>query len=261
MRKLVALALVGLFWSSGALAADEGRQPLTERPKWRFEFDNDIFTGGDDAFSAGFSLQRHSPLFDRWEQKRGGEARKGLSLWIGRHFPGLGDDGAGGRIVRRATGVSFVLQTPEDIENPDPQPNDVPWAGVGGLATSWSSYDNRRLAALQVFVGCMGPCSGAEQVQVFVHDDLGLATARPPVGTTSSTTSSSPTSTTLCATSWPRHPTSATGPAGSPATSRLAVRSAPATTSPSPRSRPSCASAGVSRWVLRPCRIRSGEGS
>ena len=180
MRRLVALALLGLAglsWPAGASAADKEKPPLKERPKWRFEFDNDIVTGGDDAFSAGFSLQRHSPAFDRWEEKRGGKTRKGLSLWIGRHL--LGDDGEGGRVVRRATGVSLVLQTPEDIENPDPQPEDAPWAGVVALATSWSSYDNRRLAAFQFLVGCIGPCSGAEEVQTFVHDDLGLSDNSP----------------------------------------------------------------------------------
>src|SRR6185436_751018 len=42
------------------------------------------------------------------------------------------------------------------------------------LAESWSAYDNRRMAALQFLVGCMGPCSGAESVQKFIHEDLGL---------------------------------------------------------------------------------------
>ncbi len=175
---LAFVALAGLIWPSGAATADDEKPPLTERPKWRFEFDNDFVTGGDDTFSAGFSVQRHSPPFDRWEEKRGGKTRKGLSLWIGRHL--LGDDGEGGRIVRRATGVSFLMQTPEDIENPDPQPEDVPWAGAANLATSWSSYDNRRLAAFQLLAGCIGPCSFADEVQTFVHDDLGFGT--PPLG-------------------------------------------------------------------------------
>lgn len=178
MQKLVALVLVGFIGIPWPSAANE-KPPVTERPKWRVEIDNDLITGGDDTFSAGLSVQRHSPPFDHWEQKQGGKTRKGLSLWIGRHFPGLGDDGEGGRIVRRATGISFVMQTPEDIENPDPQPEDVPWAGTAGLATSWSSYDNRRLAAFQVFAGCLGPCSGAEEIQTFVHDDLGLSDSSP----------------------------------------------------------------------------------
>jgi hypothetical protein len=182
MRRLLVLtiaSLLGLLCPLDVSAKDVEKKPFTERAKWRFEFDNDVFTGGDDAFSAGFSLQRHSPLFDTWEQKRKGKTRKGLALWIGRHVPGLGDNGEGGRLVRRATGFSGVMQTPEDIENPEPQPEDVPWAGVAGLATSWSSYDNRHLAAFQIFVGCMGPCSLADEVQTFVHDDLGFSDKSP----------------------------------------------------------------------------------
>lgn len=179
-RARAVLALVGLAFLLASLAAAAAdKPPLRERVKWRVELDNDLLTGGDDSFSAGLSVQRHSPLFDTWEEKRRGKTRKGFALWVGRHIPGLGDGGEGGRIVRRANGVSFVMQTPEDIENPDPQPLDVPWAGVLGLASSWSAYDNRRLGAFQLLIGCIGPCSGAEQVQKFVHDDLGLSDSSP----------------------------------------------------------------------------------
>jgi hypothetical protein len=178
-RALLLATLAALLVPPGASAAENDKPPLLERPKWRFEFDNDILTGGDDAFSAGFSVQRHSPMFDTWDEKRGGKERKGFALWIGRHIPGLGDGGEGGRIVRRATGLGFLLQTPEDIENPDPQPLDVPWAGTAGIATAWSAYDNRSFGAFQIYVGCMGPCSGAEQIQKFVHDDLGLSDSSP----------------------------------------------------------------------------------
>lgn len=176
---IIVAGLTGFCWASTAAAADGDKPALLERPKWRVEFDNDVLTGSDDTFSAGLSVQRYSPLLDTWEEKRRGKARKGFALWVGKHIPGLGDDGEGGRIVRRASGMGFVIQTPQDIENPDPQPLDAPWAGVLGLGTSWSSYDNRRLGALQLFVGCMGPCSGAEQVQKFVHDDLGLSDNSP----------------------------------------------------------------------------------
>ena len=177
MRRVIVFAVILLsacLLPVDASAEEAGGKSATEG-KWRFEFDNDVLTGGDDAFSAGFSIQRHSPLFDTWEQKENGKKRKGFSLWIGKHIPGLGDDGEGGRIVRRAQGFGGVMQTPEDIENPDPQPDDVPWAGIAGWTGSWSSYDNRRLNAFQIFVGCMGPCAQMGEVQEFVHDDLGFS--------------------------------------------------------------------------------------
>src|SRR4029077_10392479 len=113
-----------------------------------------------------WSLQLHSRLMDRWNPAN--------EKWLGT-LPTLGDDGEGGRIVRSALGISQIIITPKDITIAEPQPNDSPWAGMLGLTSTWSSYDNRRLGALQLYLGCLGPCSQAERVQTFVHRDPGLA--------------------------------------------------------------------------------------
>src|SRR5262245_33644592 len=138
---------------------------------FRFEFDNDNFLGSDDAFSAGWSFQLHSNLMDTWNPA--------YASWIGR-FPGLGDDGSGGRVARWAYGLTQIIITPADVSIAEPQPEAAPWAGILGVYASFSAYDNRRLAALQLYLGCMGPCSYAEQVQTFIHEDLGFGT--PPEG-------------------------------------------------------------------------------
>jgi hypothetical protein len=54
------------------------------------------------------------------------------------------------------------------------QPGDAPWAGLLGGHVSWAAYDGQRLAALQVYVGFVGPRSRAESAQKFVHVDLGF---------------------------------------------------------------------------------------
>ena len=169
--------------SAGILLADEtlpGADVLTAAPTakkspwdlkmFRFEFDNDGFVGSDDVFTAGWSFQLHSRLMDEWDP---------AYRWIGK-FPGLGDDGQGGRVARWAYGLSQIIITPQDIGNPNPQPNDAPWAGYLGVTGTWSAYDNKRLGALQVYLGCQGPCSHAEQIQKFVHEDLGFG--EPPKG-------------------------------------------------------------------------------
>jgi len=158
----VALATVVLALPAApALAQD--RRDIRDQHLFRLEFDNDTFFASDDAFSAGWSLQLHSPLLDSWEGTFPG--------WVG-HLPGLGDDGEGGRIVRWSAGLSQVIVTPHDITIAEPQPEDSPWAGILGLHGALSSNDNRRLAAVQLYLGCMGPCSQAEDVQRFVHEDL-----------------------------------------------------------------------------------------
>jgi hypothetical protein len=180
--RIAILILVAILGSGGAIRGEEGeRRASTDKAKWRFEFDNDVLSRSDDAYTAGWSLQRHSPHFDLWAENRGDKPRGGLSRWIGENVPGLNDGGPGRRVVRRAMGLTQIIQTPAAIDDPDPQPEDVPWAGVLGFASSWSSYDNDRFGALQLFVGCMGPCSGAEQVQRFVHLDLGIGDL-PPLG-------------------------------------------------------------------------------
>jgi hypothetical protein len=146
-------------------APEEPPKSFFDLKLFRFEFDNDIFLGSDDAFSAGWSFQLHSRLMDTWNP--------GFAGWIGK-VPGLGDDGQGGRVVRFAVGLSQIMVTPNDTTIAAPQPNDAPWAGLLGATGTWSSYDNERLAALQIYVGCMGPCSQVEDVQKFVHNQLGM---------------------------------------------------------------------------------------
>jgi hypothetical protein len=169
--RLVAASAALLLAASPTCARDDSPKNPWDLKLFRFEFDNDNLVGSDDSFSAGWSFQFHSRLMDQW----GG----GLDRWI-RHVPGLGDDGEGGRIVRRAAALTQIITTPHDITIETPQPDDVPWAGVLAGTGSWSSNDNRRMAAMQIYFGCMGPCSGGEQVQKFVHEDLGLGT--PPEG-------------------------------------------------------------------------------
>lgn len=140
---------------------------------WRFEFDNDTFAGEDNAFTAGLSLQYHSPLYDSWGEGRG-SVFAGIERWVGRVVPGLGDDGEGGRRVRLAIGLSQQIYTPEDLSNSGLQPDDMPWAGVLGINGVMSSFNNQRLGAIQLYLGCMGPCSGAEHIQRFVHETLGV---------------------------------------------------------------------------------------
>ena len=164
-RETILLFLASVVLTATAPALHAQDTDLRNLSVVRFDFDNDVFLGKDNSFTAGWSLQWHSRLNDVWGP--------GYAKWIGR-VPGLGDGDRGGPITRWAVGISQVIITPKDVGNPAPQPNDAPWAGMLGAAMSWSAYDNRRMAALQVYAGCMGPCSAAEPVQKFVHGDLGF---------------------------------------------------------------------------------------
>jgi len=165
---LAAICALGVIGFAPGLEADDGsedKQPkkLEERALWRLEVDNDGFVHKDNAFTNGGSIQRHSPRFDRWDEM--GPSK--FSRWISRTMPGLGD--GGDRVVKRGSGLTQVMMTPEDISNPDPQPGDIPWAGALGWSESWYAFDNKRLNAFQIYAGILGPYSLAEPFQIWIH--------------------------------------------------------------------------------------------
>jgi hypothetical protein len=165
--RMLAVAAVSLLVSSLAGAQekeDTPRKPIEERNLWRLSWSNDAFVRTDNAFTNGWSLQRHSHEHDTWDQSEPSR----FSGWISRTIPGLGD--AGDRIVKRGTGISQVMFTPEDVSNPDPQPEDVPWSGALGWTESWYAFDTKSLSAFQIYVGILGPYSFAEHFQILIHD-------------------------------------------------------------------------------------------
>jgi hypothetical protein len=168
-RSIVSILTMMVMCSPLVVGAAEGPEntkskPLEERNLWRLEWDNDAFVRVDNGFTNGWSVQRHSHQHNRWQDM----APSKFSGWISRTIPGLDDDG--NRVVKRGTGLSQIMMTPEDLENPNPQPGDVPWAGSLGWAESWYAFDNQTLNAFQIYFGILGPYSLAESLQVQLHD-------------------------------------------------------------------------------------------
>jgi hypothetical protein len=157
-RSIVSILTMMVMCSPLVVGAAEGPEntkskPLEERNLWRLEWDNDAFVRVDNGFTNGWSVQRHSHQHNRWQDM----APSKFSGWISRTIPGLDDDG--NRVVKRGTGLSQIMMTPEDLENPNPQPGDVPWAGSLGWAESWYAFDNQTLNAFQIYFGILGPTS------------------------------------------------------------------------------------------------------
>jgi hypothetical protein len=173
----VSAIVVALCVPLAAAAEDNDLQkkpkPPAERNLWRLEWDNDAFVRVDNGFTNGWSIQRHTRQHESWQSMDPSK----FSAWIGRTVPGLGD--GGGRIVKRGTGLSQIMMTPEDLENPDPQPGDIPWAGSLGWSESWYVLDNERLNAFQIYFGILGPYSFAEDLQIQLHH---LINADEPLG-------------------------------------------------------------------------------
>jgi len=69
--------------------------------------------------------------------------------------------------------VSFTvgqeIYTPEDIEAVPPPPDEQPYAGILFLDTTVFSHGRQSLHGYTLRLGCVGPCSGAEQLQRTLH--------------------------------------------------------------------------------------------
>lgn len=168
MRFFVFLTVVFMLgcFSNNVFADDFNLDSPRNKGKWRFEIDNDAFLGEDSNFSNGWSIQYHTQSYSSWEESNA----FGWVKWIGQHFPTLGDEES---IVRYGQGVGQNLVTPEDITNPNPPPGDLPYAASLTYTLNWQRFNPETASNFQVSIGVLGEEALGEEVQKFVHDDLG----------------------------------------------------------------------------------------
>lgn len=139
-----------LLFGDGAAGAD-----------WRsITLDNDIFVGSDSGYTNG--------LFFSWYNtgaNGGGEPEPPPLirplLWS---LPARNSRGA----VRALT-VGQAMVTPEDITLDEPQANDLPYSGFLFVNDAYLAIDTRRADLLSTTLGIVGPSSGAEPVQRWIH--------------------------------------------------------------------------------------------
>lgn len=142
---------------------------LTEAGKYRFEFDNDVFIDSDDGVSNAWSFQLHSQVADDWDDIAGfAPFLKSFGAWA----PGLSGDGLNKRI---SMSLSQLIQTPNDLDDPNPIPNDVAYLGLLTIAAGFIAFNDDEFRGLNVIVGLSGKPTLAEQTQNFVHEVLGAA--------------------------------------------------------------------------------------
>ncbi len=66
-----------------------------------------------------------------------------------------------------------MMVTPKDIKIADPDPNSAPYAGLLFLRSSYLAVHEDYADQLSLTLGILGPSSGAEEVQKFVHKLVG----------------------------------------------------------------------------------------
>lgn len=134
---------------------------------WRFEINNDFMFNSDSNFTNGWSLQYHTRSYASWEESRAYDVVK----WVGQNLPTMSDEGS---MVRYGQAIGQNLITPGDITNPNPPPDDLPYAATLHYTLNWQRYNPHSASTFQVTAGTLGENAFGEEVQTFVHDDLGL---------------------------------------------------------------------------------------
>lgn len=161
------LLVLTICFVNGSMAADFNLDSPYNKSVWRFEINNDIIFNSDSNFTNGWSLQYHTRGYESWAETQAFDWVKG----IGRSFPTLNDEGS---IVRYGQGIGQNLITPGDITNPNPDPEDLPYAATFHYTLNWQSYNPESARTFQVTAGVLGEEAFGEDVQTFVHNDLGM---------------------------------------------------------------------------------------
>jgi len=145
------------------VAADSLRNPQI----LRFEIDNDAIWNEDSNFSNGWSIQLHSQAFDNWESS---DLPSGVQ-WFGTILPGMSQDNA---YVRFSQGIGQNMITPGDLSLSEAPKGDLPYAGSISYSATWQSFNENSVSVFQVTAGALGELSMAQQLQEFIHHDLGI---------------------------------------------------------------------------------------
>lgn len=145
-------------------AVTEPTQPTsdTEKGVWSLTSENDLFGGTDRNYSNGLRIERVTPA---------NRVTPGLA-WVAARIPVLDLERTE---LRQGFALSHAIFTPEDIETPEPDPNDRPYAGwlyFSATAVATTPLSERQMVqdVLQVNLGVVGPSAAGRFVQENWHD-------------------------------------------------------------------------------------------
>lgn len=127
-------------------------------------WDNDLLTGSDRGYTNGVKLSYLTATADNPHKKSSTLARYAAdSLGF---LPGIVHP-------EKKQALAFSLRqlmvTPADITADEPKLNDLPYAGYLSASTTMWSWDANTITGYGVHLGIVGPESGAEASQKWVH--------------------------------------------------------------------------------------------
>jgi lipid A 3-O-deacylase len=136
-----------------------------------FYFDNDVFTGNDNKYTGGLGISWTSAAAETYKER--GFQRKIVNVFS--FLPMVNVEGYRNYLQFM---LSTEAYTPTDIKSLDPPPGDHPYAGV--LYVDSSLFSMSRIASHQLTLrlGMVGPATGVDEIQTWIHELIGSPTAQ-----------------------------------------------------------------------------------
>lgn len=158
MRWSVTRLLLLLLMAGGAHAADDGRV------NWfTVTLENDVFVGEDNGYTNGFALSWAHAGFTEFSPDN-------MPPWLHYLSKSLYISTMPGKQRAVSYMIGQLMQTPSDITIPTLIENEAPYAGLLFWTANLHAFDERVADRLSLTLGVVGPLSGAEQTQKWVHE-------------------------------------------------------------------------------------------
>jgi len=125
-----------------------------------FTLDNDIFIASDDGYTNG--------AYGSWYYFDRGDKQPKASWLVWPLKWSMSD--RNGEISVDAYSIGQSMYTPKDILATNPDPNDIPYAGLLFLNNTYLTSYGTYADSISTTIGIVGPASGAEGMQKWIHE-------------------------------------------------------------------------------------------
>ncbi|PKO31312.1 MAG: hypothetical protein CVU34_17800 [Betaproteobacteria bacterium HGW-Betaproteobacteria-7] len=159
-RKAIGLMLLGFLALAGAPPASAGGDGTLS-----ITVENDFFTGSDNNYTNGIGVTWVSAAVAADDDSFVGRWTRFWSF-----LPYVADDGYK---TYASWSVAQEMNTPDDIRDPNPSPDDQPYSGIFYVDSTLYARKQDWAHAWQLKLGVVGPASQADGVQRDYHKLIG----------------------------------------------------------------------------------------
>jgi hypothetical protein len=152
----------------GGAVQDEPSHHGASKGVLYFTVENDSLFDQDSNYTSGLRLNWLSGMVDDTGVNDHGFTRKMVG-WTS-FLPFIGNPGYRNNL---SLGLAGAMFTPYNTWVLDPPPDDRPYAGLTYLDGGVHAYKSRWLHSYDLWLGLVGPASGAESLQRWIHDLFG----------------------------------------------------------------------------------------